>query len=287
MNEYLIRGPSPLPSGTPIPLLLPSGQATPIIVGETTRGANSSQLPSVGGANGGTAPVDGGMLNWTHDLPAGQGAKAIFEKVLRFFANNNKSANPKVLEVGTYAGTSLIEIIKQIPNSQGTAIDIWESYDEINENKLLNKNILNDDEIRKSLNVLKTIKENNIEELFYSNIRTVGLQDRIRGIKGKSSNVLLNMIKQNEMFDFIYVDGSHKCLDVALDLCLSWQLLRNGGFMAIDDYLYTLETNFENNVLEYPYHAVNHFLESHKNELTILEKGYRVFVVRHGGSPRG
>ena len=287
VNEYLIRGPSPLPSGTPIPLLLPSGQATPIIVGETTRGANSSQLPSIGGANGGTAPVDGGMLNWTHDLPAGQGAKAIFEKVLRFFANNNKSANPKVLEVGTYAGTSLIEIIKQIPNSQGTAIDIWESYDEINENKLLNKNILNDDEIRKSLNVLKTIKENNIEELFYSNIRTVGLQDRIRGIKGKSSNVLLNMIKQNEMFDFIYVDGSHKCLDVALDLCLSWQLLRNGGIMAIDDYLYTLETNFENNVLEYPYHAVNHFLESHKNELTVLEKGYRVFVVRHGGSPRG
>ena len=125
------------------------------------------------------------MLNWTHDLPAGQGAKAIFEKVLRFFANNNKSANPKVLEVGTYAGTSLIEIIKQIPNSQGTAIDIWESYDEINENKLLNKNILDQDEIRKSLNVLKTIKENNIEELFYSNIRTVGLQDRIRGIKGK------------------------------------------------------------------------------------------------------
>jgi predicted O-methyltransferase YrrM len=277
VNEYLIRGPSPRKP----PITHMSAHRTVIEEGcalvdekKTVMLDTMSSVPSVGGettmgAYGGGPPVDGGMLNWTHDLPAGQGSKAIFEKVLRFFANNNKSANPKVLEVGTYAGISLIEIIKQIPNSQGTAIDIWESYDEINENKL---------------NVLKTIKENNIEELFYSNIKTVGLQDRIRGIKGKSSNVLLKMIKQNEIFDFIYVDGSHKCLDVALDLCLSWQLLRNGGIMAIDDYLYTLETNFENNVLEYPYHAVNHFLESHKNELTILEKGYRVFVVRHGGS---
>jgi cephalosporin hydroxylase len=174
--------------------------------------------------------------------------------------------------------------MKQIPNSHGTAIDLWESYDEIDETKVVNKDILHDSEIRKSLNILKTIKENNIEELFYSNIRIVGLEDRITAIKGKSAEILMNMIQQNEMFDFIYVDGSHKCLDVAIDLCLGWQLLRNGGIMAIDDYLYSLETNLGTNVLDYPYHAVNHFLESHKNEFTVLEKGYRVFLLRHGGS---
>jgi len=265
VNEYLKRGPSPLPSGPPL------------IIGDIT--------PSVEGAYGGGPPVDGGMLNWTHDLPSGQGARATFEKVLRFFVNNNKSANPKVLEVGTYAGTSLIEIMKQIPNSQGTAIDIWESYDEIDETKVVNKDILHNYKIRTSLNILKTIKENNIEELFYSNIKTVGLEDRITAIKGKSAEILMNMIQQNEMFDFIYVDGSHKCLDVAIDLCLGWQLLRNGGIMAIDDYLYSLETNWGTNVLDYPYHAVNHFLESHKNEFTVLEKGYRVFLLRHGGGP--
>jgi glycosyltransferase involved in cell wall biosynthesis/predicted O-methyltransferase YrrM/tetratricopeptide (TPR) repeat protein len=291
VNEYLI---TPLPSGPPIdekkPVMLDSMSSLPSIGGGPPVGINSSQLPSVGGettrgANGGGPPVDGGMLNWTHDLPAGQGARATFEKVLRFFVNNNKSANPKVLEVGTYAGTSLIEIIKQIPNSQGTAIDIWESYDEIDEAKLVNKDILNNYKIRTSLNVLKTIKENNIEELFYSNIKTVGLEDRITAIKGKSAEILMNMIQQNEMFDFIYVDGSHKCLDVAIDLCLGWQLLRNGGIMAIDDYLYSLETNWGTNVLDYPYHAVNHFLESHKNEFIVLEKGYRVFLLRHGGGP--
>ena len=130
--------------------------------------------------------------------------------------------------------------------------------------------------------MFKTIKENNIEQLFFSNIKAVGLQDRISAIKGKSSDILMNMIKQNEMFDFIYVDGSHKCLDVALDLFLSWQILRDGGIMAIDDYLYSNETNLTTNLLEYPHHAVNHFLESHKNDFTILGKGYRVFLLRHG-----
>ena len=296
VNEYLTRGETPRKP----PITHMSAHRTVIEEGcprvdekKTVILDTMSSLPSIGditpsveGAYGGEPPVDGGMLNWTHDLPSGQGARATFEKVLRFFANNNKSLNPRVLEVGTYAGTSLIEIMKQIPNSHGTAIDLWESYDEIDETKVVNKDILHDYEIRKSLNILKTIKENNIEELFYSNIKTVGLQDRITAIKGKSAEILMNMIKQNEMFDFIYVDGSHKCLDVALDLCLSWQLLRNGGIMAIDDYLYSLETNWGTNVLDYPYHAVNHFLESHKNEFTVLEKGYRVFLLRHGGLPR-
>jgi predicted O-methyltransferase YrrM len=251
-----------------------------------------SSLPYVGGSAPegrgltGVSPVDGGLKNWTHDLPSGQGARDTFEKALRFFVNNNQHLpSPKVLEIGTYAGTSLIEIVRQIPNSHGTAIDRWSSYDEIDENNLVNKGMLNENVVVKTLNTLKTIKENNIEQMFYDNVRISGLEDRIKGIKGDSSDVLLKMIKDRELFDFIYVDGSHKCLDVALDLFLSWQLLRVGGVMAIDDYLYTYEKDFTTNVLEYPYHAVNHFLESHKNELTILEKGYRVFLLR-GQGPR-
>jgi predicted O-methyltransferase YrrM len=221
---------------------------------------------------------DGGLLNWTHDLPSGTNAKRIFENILKYASNSCLSKEPKVLEIGTYAGTSLISIINNIPNSQGTAIDTWVSYDEINKDKLKNKQILNESEIDKSLNTLKTIHENRIEDLFYSNVNAAGLQNRIKGIKGDSKVVLLDLVKQAAVFDFIYVDGSHKCLDVALDLFLSWQLLRTGGVMAIDDYLYSLEADLETNVLEYPYHAVNHFLELHKNEFIVLEKGYRVFL---------
>ena len=220
----------------------------------------------------------GGMLNWTHDLPSGQDAKATFEKVLKHFVDFNKSAEPRVLEVGVFAGTSLIEIMKRIPNSKGTAVDRWDNYEEINTNEVKNRSVFENPEIKKSLENLENIKERKIENIFYQNIYVSGLKDRVNTVKGDSHAVLLEMNRKNARYDFIYVDGSHKCLDVTTDLFLSWQLLEPGGIMAIDDYLYTLEGNFTDNPFDYPFHAVNQFLEKYKNDMIVLEKGYRVFV---------
>jgi hypothetical protein len=220
----------------------------------------------------------GGMLNWTDDLPMGQGAKATFEKVIKHFVDFNKSPEPRIMEVGVFAGTSLIEIVKRIPNSKATAVDRWDSYEEINVDKMKNKEILKNPEFAKALDCLSTIKERKIEDIFHQNVAVAGMQNRIRTLKGDSHAVLMDLVNQKAKFDFIYVDGSHKCLDVALDLFLSWQLLEKGGIMAIDDYLYTMEKDFDVNPLEYPYNAVNHFLDKYKKELVVLEKGYRAFI---------
>ncbi len=218
----------------------------------------------------------GGMLNWTHDLPAGQGAKATFEKVIKHFVDFNKKAEPRFLEVGVFAGTSLVEIMKRIPNCRGTAVDRWDNYEEVS--TLKNKAILDHPEIKKSLENLEKMKERRIEDIFHRNVAIAGLQNRVQTIKGDSQAVLLDLVQKNTKYDFIYVDGSHRCLDVSTDLILSWSMLEPGGIMAIDDYLYTLEDDFNTNPLEYPFHGVNHFLEKYKKELIILEKGYRVFV---------
>ena len=220
----------------------------------------------------------GGMLNWTHDLPAGQGAKATFEKVIKHFVDFNKSAEPRLLEVGVFAGTSLIEIMKRIPNCRGTAIDRWDNYEEVDYSQMKNKSILEHAEIKKSLENLEKMKERKIEEVFHRNIAIAGLQNRVTTVKGDSHAVLLDMNRKNMKYDFIYVDGSHRCLDVSTDLFLSWAMLEPGGIMAIDDYLYTLEDDFNTNPLEYPYHGVNHFLDKYKKEMIILERGYRMFV---------
>ena len=216
----------------------------------------------------------GGMLNWTHDLPTGQGAKATFEKILKHFVDSNKMEEPRILEVGVFAGTSLIEIVKRIPNSKATAIYHWDSYEEINIEQMKNKDILQNQEFVKSLECLQT----NIEDIFHKNITIAGMQNRIQTRKGDSHAVLMELVNENAKFEFIYVDGSHKCLDVALDLFLSWQLLNKGGILAIDAYLYSLETDYNINPLEYPYNAVNHFLDKYKKDMIVLEKGYRVFV---------
>jgi predicted O-methyltransferase YrrM len=204
-----------------------------------------------------------GMYNWAHDLPKGTNAKAKFEGVIQhFLATNITSSIKQILEVGTFAGTSLIEIVKRIPNSFGTGIDRWANYNEDN------------------IDILLNIEKNKIEQIFYQNIVNSGMTDRIKDIKGDSSDVLLDLYKQGQIYDFIYVDGSHKCLDVFLDLMLSWKILKKGGILAIDDYMYHYD-RVKLEPYEYPLEGVNHFLNKYKNEFTVLDKGYRVFLQKH------
>jgi len=200
------------------------------------------------------------MHNWTHDLPEGRNAKNRFEKAINHFIENHKNADSTwILEIGTYTGVSLIEIIQRIPNSFGLAIDFWSNYNEDNNT------------------TLKNIEENNVEQIFYKNVKAAGLEDRIKAMKGKSSAVLMQLILVGMQYDFIYVDGSHKTFDVYLDLFLSWQLLSSRGVLAIDDYLF--HHNKCNELpYEYPYEAVNQFLRDIDGQYTMIDKDYRVFI---------
>ena len=202
-----------------------------------------------------------GMYNWTNDAPGG--SREIFVKVIEYFNKNYEKDNDddeidepiKVLEIGTYTGISLINIVKLIPNSVGYGVDLWSSY---NENNLL----INMDNL-------------DIESSFHKNIKTEGMEGRVFGIKGDSSKVLMDMVVKNNMYDFIYVDGSHLMLDCYLDLILSWKILNKGGILAIDDYTYNIDSSDK---LVSPFEGVNHFLKKYENEYILLNKGYRVFL---------
>jgi predicted O-methyltransferase YrrM/tetratricopeptide (TPR) repeat protein len=197
-----------------------------------------------------------GMYNWTNDLPHGH--KQIFNDVLTYF-NSKNIEKPRILEIGTYAGTSLIEILEKIPRSTGVAIDMWKNYDE------------------KNVDMLKNIEENHIENVFLTNIRKSGMNNRVSAYKGNSLNVLMMLLKGGkEMFDFIYVDGSHKCLDCYSDLILSWELLNPGGILAIDDYLFTAPTT-----LDCPMEAVDRFLQLYSGKYKLISKTYRVFIEKN------
>ena len=77
-------------------------------------------------------------------------------------------------------------------------------------------------------------------------------------------------------FNFIYVDGSHKCIDCYVDCMLAWKLLERDGIMGIDDYLYNTHNNSP--ILEIPYEGVNYFLEKIKGQYEVINKGYRLFI---------
>ena len=200
------------------------------------------------------------MYNWTNDLPNNTNAKVTFVKFLSNFITYNSC---EILEIGTFAGTSVIGMLQYLPNANATTIDPWVSYVE--------------KECATEINTssLEKILEMNIEETFYKNILKAGFKEKVTAIKGDSAFVLIDLIKQNKRYDFIYVDGSHKAIDCYSDCLLSWQLLNDNGIMAIDDYLYkiSLTDEFEN-----VQKGVDHFLEKIKGQYIILEKGYRIFI---------
>ena len=202
-----------------------------------------------------------GMYNWIHDLPRGH--KQYFLQVIDYFNKNYVKESYdkliKVLEIGTYTGMSLINIVSLIPNSIGVGVDMWNNYTETDADGLHN-NITNLE----------------VEKSFHNNIKIAGMNERIKAVKGDSVEVLMSMVKSADKYDFIYVDGSHLALDCFADLILSWELLNKRGIMAIDDYLYKYEPN--NGNFESPHEAVNQFLKKYEGKYKILHMEYRVFL---------
>ena len=86
-----------------------------------------------------------------------------------------------------------------------------------------------------------------VEARFDENVKLAIGTDRRRGVScGRSSSAprsrLPDMIATGEApFDLIYIDGSHTAADVLTDAVLAFQLLRVGGVMIFDDYLWSME----------------------------------------------
>jgi glycosyltransferase involved in cell wall biosynthesis/precorrin-6B methylase 2 len=199
------------------------------------------------------APVIADMYNWSHDIPTG--SRVTFEAALA------TAAPRRILEIGTYAGTSLIEMLRLCPSATAITIDRWTNYEE------------------NGLAILSQMKERNIEHIFYANIRAAGMTDRVSVMKGDSVDMLLRLVEQGCRFDFIYIDGSHKCIDCYADMAIAWRLLHPGGVLAVDD-MYYMSSLVESGeaVLAYPLRGIEHFLEREAGSYVVIGKDYRIFL---------
>ena len=192
------------------------------------------------------------MRNWTHNVPGG--SKSLFLQALDLVAGPCD-----ILEIGSYEGTSLIGMLSHLPQSKAIAVDCWENRDD----PCLKAGLLDDAELAFDLN-------------------TAAFKDRITKMKGYSQSVLPSLIRQNRQFDFIYVDGSHTAFNTHSDLQFAWALLKQGGVLAIDDYLY--DPFHGQQPLETPKPAIDHFIASHAFEFTKISIGYRVFLQKTVGN---
>jgi hypothetical protein len=113
-----------------------------------------------------------------------------------------------------------------------------------------------------------------LHERFLENLQRAGLRDRVTILEGLSKEVLPTLEPQS--FDLIYIDASHVALDVMRDAILSWELLKDDGYLVFDDYIYRRHFPAELR----PQMAIDAFVAAFRDELLVVHRGLQVAVQR-------
>ena len=179
--------------------------------------------------------------------------------------------NPKkVLEIGSYEGAATSFIINNANDCEEIfCVDTWEGG--VEHEKM----------------DAKSISMKHVEKRFDKNIeiaiKEVKSNVNIKKIKARSDDALINLLSEGKKnyFDFIYVDGSHQAPDVLLDAILSFRLLRVGGVIAFDDYLWNEELESGRDPLRCPKPAIDAFTNLYLRKIDILSAPlYQMYVTK-------
>lgn len=90
--------------------------------------------------------------------------------------------------------------------------------------------------------------------------------------KALSSPALVKLLAEGrqESFDLIYVDGSHQAPDVLSDAVLAFMLLRVGGLLIFDDYLWSMEGAGQQDFYQMPKPAIDAFINIYQRKMSVL-----------------
>jgi predicted O-methyltransferase YrrM len=167
----------------------------------------------------------------------------------------------KLLEIGSYEGASACYLIDTLASQHDIelhCIDTWSGGIEHQEGGTAETNM------------------HAVEDRFHANM-SVALSNKDKRIdlkihKGASDKVLSKLIAEGKdnYFDFVYIDGSHQAPDVLTDAVLGFKLLKVGGVMAFDDYLWAEKPVTDRSLLECPKPAIDSFLNIYFNKMSVI-----------------
>lgn len=164
----------------------------------------------------------------------------------------------KILEVGSYEGRSICYLIEKLGNEHDLEIHAIDTWLGGGDHKHFPTDHMPKVEERFNLNADRAIK-------------SVSKKVDLRIHKGFSDIELSKLLSTGfkNYFDFIYIDGSHQTEDVLLDAVLSFQLLKPGGVMAFDDYLWS-EITQDGFLVGAPKIAIDAFININYLKLNII-----------------
>jgi cephalosporin hydroxylase len=90
--------------------------------------------------------------------------------------------------------------------------------------------------------------------------------------KAPSAEALVRLLAEGraERFDLIYLDGSHQAPDVLTDAVLAFRLLKVGGVLIFDDYLWSMEEPGRQDFYNMPKPAIDAFLNIFQRKVDVL-----------------
>ncbi len=107
---------------------------------------------------------------------------------------------------------------------------------------------------------------------FTRNIAEVGGQDRVEVLRDWSHTGLAELGRRGVKADFLYVDGSHAAPDVLRDLVLGFEIVRPGGIVCCDDYLWKEAALGGDITLGRPKIAIDAFTTIYGGKLTMVNR---------------
>jgi predicted O-methyltransferase YrrM len=165
------------------------------------------------------------------------------------------------LEIGSWEGRSTVWTVENLAARSGaqiTCVDSWQGGEEHDP---------------AAMGGVFARFEQNMAALV-ANRRAQGGDIAVRPLRGTSTRGLAQLIVEACTFDFVYVDGSHVARDTLTDACMAWPLLKKGGVMVFDDYMWFGSPL----LLHRPKPAVDAFTSIFGPELFVLHNGYQVAV---------
>lgn len=187
-----------------------------------------------------------------------------FSYAIKNFETTRDAIGPikNILEIGVYQGRSTCWMLENMLDEQGhiTCIDPFFESDPT-----------------PGFEFADVVKNTERERLFRSNIaKTKKDTQTISIMVDRSYNALAQLIVAKKQYDFIYVDGNHGAQAVLADACMCYGLLRLGGIMLFDDYLWDHEPIHHDR----PKMSIDSFVNMFARQVRLFLINYQLAVVK-------
>ena len=156
----------------------------------------------------------------------------------------------RFLEVGSYEGQSALWFLRNIlthTSSKLLCVDTWHAGED-----------------------MPYVEDDSLLTTFLNNVDSYRANCGI--MRGRSQDILLKL--EPDTYDVVYIDGSHTAPSVLSDSVMAWRLVKKGGIMIWDDYLWEL---FDD-PLRQPKMAIDAFLACYLGQYELIAKEWQVAI---------